>query len=427
LRKEGRLPHGGGVGRPGWPAEGATAAVAPHPGEGAFLVDGATPRDGADLDVPLGGGGVLRPPGARGRWWDAGYLDLLHLLAPADAQLIKRCGLVWYRETHPTLGERRRVVGCGERVLCPRCATAVSRYEAGEAVSLLEGLVGSLGEFECWGVGWTFTMPKRFSEVVEEALLGDSERFRRLMNALFEGVRCVLKRLHERDGEIAGVVVLHLQGDESLVEPHFHLHCYVFPYARRGDGGWGVVKRWADGEILAMARRLWKSVLVKVFGAFDGEVDVHRLYFKSRGQAVHYLAYQLRPPLEGLWDGGWRQVSVEGAKRILNRVRALPRGFKRVRWLGWLTPGQRRKVLPGLGFREAEDEDGGGRWQRVGGGVLLGWRRREDGGWEGVFKDWDGVVRTCSEEKMEWWPPWGGRRRRWVWGGGEGGGDGKAV
>jgi hypothetical protein len=98
-------------------------------------------------------------------------------------------------------------------------------------------------------------------------------------------------------------------------------------------------------------------------------------------------------------------------------VLALPRGFKRTRWFGWLTPGQRRKVLPGLGFREAEDDDYE-RWQRIGGGVLLGWWRQEDGKWVAVFRCWDQKVMVCPEERLEWWPPWGGRRRRWVWDGG---------
>jgi ketosteroid isomerase-like protein len=392
--------------------------VAPRPGEGAPLSsDGATP----------GGGDVHAPPGARGRWSPRGYLDLMHLLGMEPMHLLsmdavhrmERCGLVWWRELHPTRGERRRVVGCGERPLCPRCATAVARREAGEAVALLEGMVKALGEgvIECWGVGWTFTMPKEFSLAVEEALLGGGKRFRELVNVLFEGVRSVLKEVHEEDGDIAGVAVLHLNGDESLVEPHVHIHVYVYPFARRGDGGWVPVRRWEEREVLEGARQLWKAVLERVFGAFEGEVDIHRQYFGEKGQAVHYLCYQLRPLLEGLWDGGWRRVTVEGARRIVGRVLALPRGFKRIRWFGWLTPGQRCEVLPGLGFREAEDEDEGERWQRVGGGVLLGWRQREDGGWDAVFRDWDGVLRTCPEERMEWWPPWGGRRRRWVWDG----------
>jgi hypothetical protein len=334
----------------------------------------------------------------------------------------------------------------------------VARREAGEAVALLEGMVKAIGEggLECWGVGWTFTLPKGFSEAVEAALLegaaspgdgagqevssggeeasspagapgappavlgrrpGEVGRFQRLVNALFGGVREVLRWIHEEDGQIAGVAVLHLNGDETLEEPHYHIHVYIYPVARGWDGGWVPVRRWEEREVLERARRLWKGVLEEVFGPFEGEVDVHRQYFREKGQAAHYLQYQLRPSLESLWDGGWRRVTVEGAGRVVRRVLALPRGFKRVRWFGWLTPGKRRVVLPLLGFREVEDEDEGERWQRVGGGVLLGWRRRPDGGWEAVFRDWDGVVRTCPEEWMEWWPPWGGRRRRWVWDG----------
>jgi hypothetical protein len=294
----------------------------------------------------------------------------------------------------------------------------VARREAGEAVALLEGMVKALGEggLECFGLGWTFTMPQRFSGVLEEALLGDSERFRELVNALFEGVREVLRWIHEGDGQIAGVAVLHLNGDENPEVPHFHLHIFVYPLARGGEGGWVPVRRWAEVEDLERARRAWKAVLERVFGPFEGEVDVHRQYFRERGQAIHYLQYQLRPPLESLWDGGWRRVTVEGAGRAVKRVLGLPKAFKRIRWLGWLTPGQRCKVLPRLGFREAGDD--GERWQRVGGGVLLGWRRREDGRWYGLFQDFDGVLRECPEERLEWWPPWGGRRRRWVWDGG---------
>jgi hypothetical protein len=295
----------------------------------------------------------------------------------------------------------------------------VARREAGEAVALLEGMVKALGEgsLESWGTSWTFTMPRRFSEALEEALLGDSERFRELVSALFEGVRLVLKEVHKGDGDIAGVAVLHLNGDEHPEVPHFHLHIFVYPLSRGGDGGWVPVRRWEEREVLERARRAWKVVLASVFGPFEGEVDVHRQYFRERGQAIHYLQYQLRPPLESLWDGGWRRVTVEGAGRVVRRVLALPRGFKRVRWFGWLTPGQRRKVLPGLGFREAEDDDCE-RWQRIGGGVLLGWRRQEDGKWVAVFRCWDQKVMVCPEEMLEWWPPWGGRRRRWVWDGG---------
>jgi hypothetical protein len=437
--------------------------VAPRPGGGAPLSsDGAAPTAGE----------VHAPPGARGRWWAAGYLDLLDLLPTKchlilDATRVERlrfCGLAWWREFHPTHGERRRVAGCGDWVLCPRCATAVARREAGEAVALLEGIVKAIGEggLECWGVGWTFTLPKGFSEAVEAALLegvaipgdgagqaaasgggeascpapgappavlgrrpGEVGRFQRLVNALFGGVREVLQWIHEGEGRVAGVAVLHLNGDETLEEPHYHIHVYIYPVARGEDGGWVPVRRWEEREVLERARRLWKGVLEEVFGPFEGEVDVHRLYFRERGQAAHYLQYQLRPPLESLWDGGWRRVTVEGAGRVVGRVLWLPKAFKRVRWFGWLAPGKRRVVLPLLGFREVEDEDEGERWQRVGGGVLLGWRRRPDGGWEAVFRDWDGVVRTCPEEWMEWWPPWGGRRRRWVWDGGGGSSLGK--
>ncbi|GAH98941.1 unnamed protein product, partial [marine sediment metagenome] len=111
-------------------------------------------------------------------------------------------------------------------------------------------------------------------------------------------------------------------------------------------------------------------------------------------QAHHWQRYLYRHPLSDLWRG-WQgvadgslhdavlikyqagkrgkemELSGEGMQRIADRLRSIPSHFKRIRWFGVFSDGQRAETMASLGLEadnvEAEDDGDGEKWVQEGG------------------------------------------------------------
>jgi len=211
--------------------------------------------------------------------------------------------------------------------------------------------------------------------------------------------------------------------------------------------------RWITEDVLADMRRAWakcQNDLAKRLGVADWQPlaesgdgkqsNLHRSYFKlgERGmrRAKWYLNYQSRWPGQDLasglkpdgkytWTGAknetpsperfgpwakftgkWttenqpiyeRELEPDDAVRAVWRLEAVPENWPRLRWMGCLSTGRRKKVMQALGWREekvvleSDDEGSDERWKPVGraeDGLIF----ESEGGDRQILVPWDRLV-----------------------------------
>ena len=405
----------------------------------------------------VSGGLGAKPPGGKRkrskvarlarRWaWlkSAGsYLEYMPYYFSSEPESLKSkleyCQHTWLRECK---GDdiRWRGIGCGERDVCPVCGSyrqLVLAREASEAMLLaMTGLEVWWGiRPETFGLKLVLTIPKAESVRIDGLLLTDYSAWTKEVGRLFKaayafvgcwfGVSC------------GGVVSLDYTGEGSPSEAHYHLNVYVFP-ARREGGRWLSLGRWIDKSRLNEMRAGWTGVVNELFGLQLKDANFKASYLGSEGQFYHWLQYLYRHSLSDLWRG-WQGVDAgkvkyrvgkrgkvltlggDDMRGIADRQRLIPVHFKRIRWFGIFSDGQRAKTMASLGLEAVEvkaDDDGdGGSWVQEGeparfvryeaDGVVL----RIDGGDE--FKVPDSLVdyrpsKVSIGKRKRWREPGGG-------------------
>ncbi len=315
-----------------------------------------------------------------------------YLSSPDDqAEFVRRldfCQRTWLKERKGER-ERYRAVGCGDRVACPACGTYRQMVLANEAVESMllaqDGVEVSGGvSLECFGLKLVKTIPRLLSAKIEALLWIDVGAWCVEVGKLFKAGYEFNRRWFGVG--VGGVCGLHLTGESAPSEPHYHLNDYIFP-AVREDGSWRSLSRWTDKEWLLGMRQSWAAVLNKAFGLDLKEADINCGYLKSHGQLNHFISYMYRPLLGDLW-AGWDGVNdgevrykyahgrkekllgVDALATIASRVLAIPSHFKRMRWFGIFSDGQRAKTMASLDL-EPYEVDGDGeapseRWERTG-------------------------------------------------------------
>jgi len=413
--------------------------------------------DGVEVEVPdnqgrLGGGqqGPLKKESRRRKWsrcsrWlksqRAGYLDIgqyYSLVGAEESERIGYCQTCWNVFNK---GDTRqlRSYGCKDRVWCPGCCVFhrdTLAKEAAEAVLLgIEGLEITQGlRTSHFGLKVVCPMPKATSAWVDAA-----DNRVELLNGLFHAKQSFLRKWIGKG--VGGVSGLDFAGESNPTEAHYHANSYVFP-AKRTKNGWVEVPRWVDEPV--KLRRLWAQELRAYLGedapglAGLEEADVWINYLSGPAHVHHWMRYLYRSPLYDLWKGWqsgsvadgveyqvWKDgklrnlhLSVENVGCAMQRVGSLPKKWKRVRWFGCFSDGQRRFTMESLGLvgdqvdRDAEESEG---WAlesgpyslvryRKGGGLFL--RHRETGV---VYKSEDlvGTVNYSPEGVLT------GKRQRW--------------
>jgi len=376
----------------------------------------------------------------------AGYLDIgqyYRVWGGTQGYTMEFCQRSWsvYRK-----GEDRqlRAHGCKERVFCPGCCVYhrdTLAKEAAETVLLgIEALEISEGlQTSHFGLKVVATMPKATSEWIDLA-----ENRPELLNDLFHAKQSFLKKWLGKGA--GGVTGLDFTGESDPNSPHYHANSYVFP-ARHTTAGWVEVPKWVDKKGFAKLRKLWAQELRAHLGeGAPGLVDLEEAdlwinYLSGDGQVRHFLRYLYRSPLYDLWKG-WQSGSVEdgvdyqfwkdgkvqslhlSAEAVdwaLLRVALLPAKFKRVRWFGCFSDGQRKFTMESLGLvadvvdREEEDRE---EWvQESGPYYLVRYRKAGEGGGLLLRHRDTGVI--CKSEELAPvvnYAPEGvltGKRQRW--------------
>ena len=326
-----------------------------------------------------------------------GYVHYLHL---KGFEAVCNCGHTWQHEVEDGGdGERWKVIGCGDRLRCPRCADYYHRVQASDAVRVFEGVVAGaqargVKVNHLLSVHW-LTLPKPLSRELHRLNRGcdeDRKLWKRRVDALYRAARRdVMASLPEKGVQVGGVVVMHTNGSEDPIDPHYHFIVMLSPVAWVGDdeGVWVSLDRWwtLDGSLTPLRRR-WTDSVRRVFCGVQGvEADggeflnVRREWREKVGQVVHTVRYELRAPLRDLWRGmkssdryerrGGRRGSVvrvfqDGElEQHFEDMAGVRSALRRVRWFGFLAPTMRGKRLPSLGFERRDDEDGEDTRERV--------------------------------------------------------------
>jgi len=359
----------------------------------------------------------------------AGYLDIgqyYRVWSGTQGYTMEFCQRSWsvYRK-----GDDRQLRGhgCKERVWCPGCCVYhrdTLAKEAAETVLLgIEALEISEGlRTSHFGLKVVCTMPKETSVWIDGA--GNRPE---LLNALFHAKQSFLRKWLGKG--VGGVSGLDFVGESNPVEANYHANSYVFP-AKRSKAGWVEVPKWVDTKGLLKLRKLWAQELRVHLGetapglAGLEEANLWVNYLKGSGQVHHFLRYLYRSPLYDLWKGWQSRVPMTGLSLVdavnkgyevggiaasyvnyefwkggkvqklrisayqvsgaFRRVADLPAKFKRVRWFGCFSDGQRKSTMESLGLvaddvdREKEDTE---EWvQESGPYILVRYRKAGEGG-----------------------------------------------
>jgi hypothetical protein len=421
-----------------------------------------------------------RPPKASGkrsttarnarRWpWlkgDGGYLDIVPYYTfesfntplteePELRSTLEHCHHTWIKEKN---GEksRWRGIGCGRRDWCPLCGSYRQlklSQEAAEAMLLAQTAIEVNGVgITSYGLKFVLTFPKAESERIDKLLWTNYQAWTREINRLFHLVYAFIS---DWFGEgVGGVVSLDYTGESNPSQAHYHFNVYLFParikkYQRKGG------KRLASPRLIPVGHWLYSRQREQLVANWTARVNNHfklRLasanlkasYLGNKAQLYHWQRYMYRSPLSDLWKG-WQGLDIGGLydpicvdykptkkdevvklsendmQRITERVQLIPAHFKRVRWFGVFSDGQRADTMNALGLEadEVEDDDEGETWEEQGmarfvrftseGMILRKVIEREDGGRE------LGPEFFVPEEEIDYRPSKVamGKRKRW--------------
>jgi len=320
-----------------------------------------------------------------------GYLDLMpYYFSEHEKDLrfrLENCQHTWLRERK---GEdiRWRGIGCGEREVCPLCGSyrqLVLAREASESMSLAQTAVEVNGyKLDSYGLKLVLTIPKVESKRIDGLLGSDYPAWQGEVSRLFREAYAFVGRWFG-DG-CGGVVSLDYTGESAPSEAHYHINIYVWP-ARLVAGRSVSLGHWIDKAKLNDMRAGWTARVNEAFGLELKSANFKAFYLGSQGQLYHWMRYLYRHPLSDLWRG-WRgvsgghvkykvgkvgktmELSGDDMQGVANRLRSIPSHFKRVRWFGIFSDGQRSKTMACLGLErvevEAQDEGDDDKWVQEG-------------------------------------------------------------
>lgn len=336
----------------------------------------------------------------RWAWLKGGgsYLDYMpYYFSYEPASLkgkLEYCQHTWLRERK---GEdiRWRGIGCGERLVCPLCGSyrqLVLAREASESMELaqtgVEVCCGVVPESD--GLKLVLTIPKTESSRIDGLLQTDYSAWQAEASRLFKAAYAFAGRWF--GAGCGGVVSLDYSGEGAPADAHYHLNVYIFP-ARLVGGRWISLGRWIDKVRLADMRAGWTAVVNEMFGLQLKDANFKVFYLGSEGQLHHWMQYLYRHSLSDLWRG-WQSASIasdsntcvvkykvgkrgkvielsgDDMQRIADRLRSIPVHFKRIRWFGVFSDGQRSKTMASLGLEavevKAEGDGDGESWVQEG-------------------------------------------------------------
>lgn len=302
----------------------------------------------------------------------------------------RNCQHTWVKESRGS-ATRFRGIGCGERDICPLCGSytqvVISRESARTMLLAQEALEVELGVTpKSYGLRVVLPLAESESERIDALLFaGDTTEWLAEISKLYSLAGKVVKQLF---GGAPFCLGLDLAGESAPTEPHYHVNAYVFPVVL-GDKA-EVLPRYFDKDDLAVMRNEWRCAMNEAYGLNLVEADISVGYLRKPANLYHWMRYLYRHLLSDIWRG-WRGYDAEAGvlhyaykkegdkaetkldipREQLNkaflRCELIPAHFKRIRWYGALSDGQRGKTLEALGLVKevkAEDDDGadGDKW-----------------------------------------------------------------
>ena len=354
----------------------------------------------------------------------SGYLDLCNTRFSEATSKMRNCQRTWVKESK---GEesRWRPVGCGERQLCPTDGTYVQGVlarEASENMLAAQSYFDIVGDkLESCGLKLILTPPKSVSKRLDELLWTDEIAWTKATNDFIKLTRKFVKRWFPGSGGCQG---LHLAGESNPGEAHYHENFYIFPAVKTGKS-WEVLPRWFDN--LDGMRASWTGMLNNHYGLNLANADFKINYLDKPGQLRNWMSYLYRPVLADLW-AGWQSwdgevvdynyghgkckgLPLADADRALERVGRIPVHFKRIRWWGFFSDGQRSNTMNDLWLEPEVIDDSEPEWRLDYYAHLV---RYEDSGVILRVCLTDEVIRVPESEIV--YRPKGvsiGRRKRW--------------
>jgi len=139
------------------------------------------------------------------------------------------------------------------------------------------------------------------------------------------------------------------------------------------------IPHWFTEAELESMRHDWRDVQNEAYGLSLTEADIKVSYIPTPGKLYHWLRYLYRHPLSDIWRG-WRgynsdtrvvtysykkpgqdrialEVPADILSRAYERLDLIPQHFKRIRWFGVLSDGQRSTTMSLLGLERVERDD----------------------------------------------------------------------
>lgn len=335
------------------------------------------------------------------------YLDIGQYYNSAETtEAMRRCCNTWLYERKGT-EERYRGIGCGQREWCPTCSVFHRDKLAGDGAAdvlmAIEGMeVGQLLDIRDCGTKVVLSIPKETSAWIDSF---DDRRWGKV-DALR---RAAYKFFGLQWPGSFGVTGIDFCGESNPGEPHFHINAHLLPGGGKLKDGrwtWWALNTFIPPEKLADARKLWRDCVAEALGLDAPGLDVPELVFWSNplvreAQLRHWLRYLYRSPIYDLWKG-WEGIDGDGCvdysvwkfgssvvqkiasadiHKSLERVASTPRKWKRIRWFGAFSDGQRTGAMASLGLKRVEKIDAAEEgWTQVGLPFRFKrFRRREEG------------------------------------------------
>jgi len=287
-------------------------------------------------------------------WGSKGFLEFILSDGAQDfgADLLKglvSCGSKYGRQVNKKDGSKRYYPrGCGNTVLCGRCASAKSKQRAFNSFEVFRELIKAVRkrglELECMGLDIELTMPiwlsEYFCSLKNRGLLRDwVDRLFKVSRLTIEKWLCTVIGIEKM--KIGGTQVLHWWKSGAPWKPHVHFHFLIAPVFVDTNGDIKPLKRWYEKEEIQVLRDIWKRELGREFGELAEILNVHVNYLrnikktvkekKGKAEKAYSLEfkceYNTRSPVKDFAKcikasrGGMFEVEVIPEKAMSNRER----------------------------------------------------------------------------------------------------------
>jgi len=255
----------------------------------------------------------------------ADYLNYYEGLNPRCESLTHHRRLLLFQKHTPEGPEKIYVLlGCNNRRICLNCGQLYSKTLYEPTRNLLLTLWRIFPQMEVAHI--VLTVPHDHEFFLNPSKLN--------FNKLFRLANSFIKMCFP---DTAALLVLHNWSSRNPEMPHLHIHCFIFGVTSEAT----LTHFWIDSDII---RERWQEFLC--YWRLP-VVHIEYYYKHDAKKALHALRYIYRSPIEDYCKDGERPLSREFLKLTYELV-----GIHRFRYIGWLAPCHRKKVLEKLGIVE---------------------------------------------------------------------------